>query len=117
MKRRVKAVRVVRIKRVEPTMCYGYPIKSLVCLAEALRLKDIQPEQLEAWMLDLEFAFDAVWKAKQEIIQKNVNDFILKDTVHLDYDWYEEWKEKHKNEPIIRDFYIQKERETNESTS
>jgi hypothetical protein len=93
-------------------MCYGYPVKSLVCLAEALRLKDIQPEQLEAWMLDLEFAVDTAWKSKQEVIQKSVNEFFFKDNVYHDYDWYEEWKEKHKNEPIIRDFYIQKERET-----
>lgn len=112
VKRRVKAVRVVRVKRVEPTMCYGYQIKSLVCLAETLRLKDIRPEQLERWMLDFQFAWDAIWNAEQEIIQKNVNDFILKDTVHLDYDWYEERKEKHKNEPIKRDSQIPKERET-----
>lgn len=103
MKRRVKAVRVVRIKRVEPTMCYGYPVRSLVCLAEALRLKGIQPEQLEAWMLDLEFAIDTAWKSKQEVIQKNVNEFIFKDTVHLNYDWIEEWEGKHKNEPNVKE--------------
>lgn len=111
MKRRVNAVRVVRVKRVEPTMCYGYPVKSLVCLAEALRLKDIQPEQLEAWMLDFEFAFDAVWKAKQEIIQKSVNHFVIREIPQLNYDWYESWKEKHKNEPIMRDSHLPKERE------
>lgn len=108
MKRRVKAVRLVRIKRVETTMCYGYPVKSLACLAEALRLKGIQPEQLEVWMLDLDFAIDVAWKSKQEIIQNSINDFVIRDVPQLNYDWYEEWKEKHKNEPIIRDFYIQK---------
>ena len=102
MKRKVKAVRLVRIKRVEPEFCYGYPIKSLVCLAEVLRLKGIRYEQLEEFMLNLDFVWDAVWKAKWEIIKKAENDIVMREIP--DMSWVQDWNDRHKSKNFSATF-------------
>lgn len=84
MKRRVKAVRLVRVKEVPVTKCYGYDIDALVCLAEALRLNGVTANDLNTFKLNLEFAVDAAFNAKYELYKNAAEDYVMRMSTNFD---------------------------------
>ena len=80
----MKAVRLVRVKAVPVTKCYGYDIDALVCLAEALRLKGVTANDLDTFKLNLECAVDVAFKAKYELYKNAAEEYAIRMSMNFD---------------------------------